>query len=290
MPEFNFNNLEVQEYLVESALYWINKFDIDGWRVDVSNEIPDHFLETFIKANREEKKNILIIGENLHDESNDFVCKNGGDGITAYSLYQDVFNSYFIDEIISFSELLQNLIEYIYSHSFKALKNSWTFLSNHDLPRFYFLLRNKKQYKLAFSLLHIIPGTPVYYYGEEIMLTGDLGNSRYSINWDEYTTSSSLFLYLKKINSIHNQYHEVFDYGNLEIPYIEKNNKILAIRRRYNTNSICFVLNFSDQDISVNINSIIGTDKNYKILLGELPHKNNIELCSNNIVIIQSNN
>ena len=201
-----------------------------------------------------------------------------------------MFSIYFIDEIISFSQLVHNIIEYIYSHSFKALKNSWTFLSNHDLPRFYCMLQNKEQYKLAFGLLHIIPGTPVYYYGEEIKLTGDAGNSRYTINWDEYTTSSSLFLYLQKMNSIHNQYYEVFDYGNVEIPYIDKNNKILAIRRRYNNNSICFVLNFSDLDISVNINNIIGTDKNYKILLGEFSDKNNIELCSNNIVVIQSNN
>lgn len=290
LPEFNFNNSEAQNYLIESALYWIKKFDIDGWRIDVSNEIPDHFLEAFIKANREVKKDIQIIGENLHNESDDFVCKDGGDGITAYSLNQDVFNSYFIEEIISFSQLVQNIIEYIYSHSFKALKNSWTFLSNHDLPRFYFMLQNKKQYKLAFSLLHIIPGTPIYYYGEEIKLAGDVGNSRYAMNWDDYTTSSSLFLYFKKMNFIHNQYHEVFDYGNVEIPYVDKNNKILAVRRRYNGNSICFLLNFSDQDIKVNINNVIGTDKNYKILLGELSDNNNIELCSNNIVIIQSNN
>jgi len=287
LPEFNFDNLDVQEYLIESALYWIKKFDIDGWRFDVSNEIPDHFLENFIVANREVKKDILIIGENLHNESVDFVCKNGGDGITAYGLYQDVFKSYFIDGLISFSQLINNIIEYNYSHSFEALRNSWTFFSNHDLPRFYCMLQNKKDYILAFSLLLVIPGTPVYYYGEEIMLKGDSGNSRYTVNWGSYAMNSTLFVFLKKINAIYNRFLEVFEYGNIEIPYIENNNKILAIKRRYNTNSIFFMLNFSEHDALVNIRNIIGTDKNYKILLGVLTNKNNIKISGNNIVIIQ---
>lgn len=289
LPEFNFNNNEVQNYLIQASLYWLNNFDIDGWRIDVSNEIPDHFLKNFISANRKVKKNILIIGENLHNESNDFVCEDGGDGITAYSLYQDVFSSYFIDQIISFSELVQNIVEYIYSHSFKALKDSWTFISNHDLPRFYLGLQNKENYKLAFGLLLIIPGIPIYYYGEEVMLLGDVGNSRYTINWDEYSTQSSLIFYLKKINLIHNQYHEIFDYGNLEIPFIDKNKKILVIRRRYNSSSISFVLNFSDQKISLDINNIMDTNEDYKILMGELSLANHIDLGKKNIAIIQSN-
>jgi len=290
LPEFNFNNTEPQKFLIESSLYWVQKFNIDGWRLDVSNEIPDHFLKAFIQANRKEKKDIIIIGENLHNESDDFVCKNEGDGITAYSLYQDVFSSYFIDETISFSELVQNIIEYIYSHSFKAIKNSWTFLSNHDLPRFYLMLKDKRNYDLAFSLLHIVPGTPVYYYGEEVMLEGEVGNSRYTINWEEYTSNTSSFIFFKKLNSIRGLYQEIFEYGNVEIPFVDNNTKILTILRRYVNQSICFLFNFSDQNISIDVNRIIGLNENYKILLGELVDQKEIKLDSKSIAVIYLDN
>ncbi len=41
MPKLNTANPEVQKYLLDIALYWIREFDIDGWRLDVANEV-DH--------------------------------------------------------------------------------------------------------------------------------------------------------------------------------------------------------------------------------------------------------
>lgn len=43
MPKLNTANPEVQKYLLDIATYWIKKFDIDGWRLDVANEVDHHF-------------------------------------------------------------------------------------------------------------------------------------------------------------------------------------------------------------------------------------------------------
>ncbi|MCX4286711.1 MAG: alpha amylase N-terminal ig-like domain-containing protein, partial [Clostridia bacterium] len=39
MPKFNTSNPEVCKYLMDIAVYWIKEFDIDGWRLDVSDEV-----------------------------------------------------------------------------------------------------------------------------------------------------------------------------------------------------------------------------------------------------------
>lgn len=45
MPKLNTNNLEVQEYLISVMKYWITEFGIDGWRLEVANEVSHDFGE-----------------------------------------------------------------------------------------------------------------------------------------------------------------------------------------------------------------------------------------------------
>ena len=43
MPKWNTSNPKVQDYLISIATYYIKEFDIDGWRLDVSDEISHDF-------------------------------------------------------------------------------------------------------------------------------------------------------------------------------------------------------------------------------------------------------
>ena len=45
----------------------IEKFDIDGWRLDVSNEVSQHFWRKFRTAVRSIKPDCYIVGENKDD-------------------------------------------------------------------------------------------------------------------------------------------------------------------------------------------------------------------------------
>lgn len=53
MPKFDTNNEEVQEFLIDIALFWIKEYDIDGWRLDVSDEVSHSFwrkLLVYVKS------------------------------------------------------------------------------------------------------------------------------------------------------------------------------------------------------------------------------------------------
>ncbi len=47
MPKLNTANSEVKKYLLDVAEYWVKEFDIDGWRLDVANEIDHSFWREF---------------------------------------------------------------------------------------------------------------------------------------------------------------------------------------------------------------------------------------------------
>ena len=66
MPKLNTANPEVQEYLLSIAKYWIEKFDIDAWRLDVANEVDHHFWKKFHKAVTDIKPDFYIVGEVWH--------------------------------------------------------------------------------------------------------------------------------------------------------------------------------------------------------------------------------
>lgn len=62
-------NPEVQKYLLEVAEYWIKEVDIDGWRLDVANEIDHHFWRKFREVVKAAKPEAIIVGEVWHDAS-----------------------------------------------------------------------------------------------------------------------------------------------------------------------------------------------------------------------------
>ena len=63
MPKLNLKNPEVEKFVTDVACYWIKECDIDGWRMDVGDEISHFFWKRFRKAVKAVKKDLLIIGK-----------------------------------------------------------------------------------------------------------------------------------------------------------------------------------------------------------------------------------
>ena len=63
MPKTDLSCPEACAYFCEVGRYWIETFDIDGWRLDVANEINDGFLRAFRAAVKAAKPDALLIGE-----------------------------------------------------------------------------------------------------------------------------------------------------------------------------------------------------------------------------------
>ena len=59
----NSSNPEERAYFMEVCRYWIREFKVDGWRLDVANEVDRGFWRDFRRVAHEENPESVMIGE-----------------------------------------------------------------------------------------------------------------------------------------------------------------------------------------------------------------------------------
>ena len=84
MPKLMTCHDDVKEYFLEVGRYWVREFGIDGWRLDVANEIDHHFWREFREAVKSENPDALIVGELWH-EASEWVRGDQFDSVMNYS-------------------------------------------------------------------------------------------------------------------------------------------------------------------------------------------------------------
>ena len=57
----------MQDFLISIAVHWIKEYHIDGWRLDVSDEVSHYFWRRFRQAVKAANPECAIIGENWHN-------------------------------------------------------------------------------------------------------------------------------------------------------------------------------------------------------------------------------
>ncbi len=171
MPKFNTSNKEVQKYLIDIGLYWLREYKIDGWRLDVSDEVSHDFWKNFRTAIKNENPNCLVIGENWHD-AYPFLRGDQFDSIMNYAFTKaclDVF-AFNAKDSYSFSNKLNEIL----------MRNTDTvnammlnLLDSHDTERFLTQAgENTNKLNAAIATLFFFPGIPCIYYGTENQMTG----------------------------------------------------------------------------------------------------------------------
>jgi glycosidase len=59
-------NWAVVEYILGLADFWLGEMDVDGFRLDVPNEVPYWFCEMFRRRVKSVKPDAFLVGEIWH--------------------------------------------------------------------------------------------------------------------------------------------------------------------------------------------------------------------------------
>lgn len=190
LPTVNKDNPSYQQFIYGergSVLTKWNNLGIDGWRLDVADELPDDFLRA-IHRNLDRYDDRILIGEVWEDASSKvsyghrrpYVSGDNLYGTMNYPLRQWVIN--FLQghgELVKVGEDLLTLVEnYPRNFLLDCLNN----LGTHDTERILTVLNQSvPMVKIAFALLFNLPGIPCVYYGDEAGVEGgkDPDNRRY---------------------------------------------------------------------------------------------------------------
>jgi len=290
LPKFNTKNKEVKKFILEVAKYWID-FGIDGWRLDVPNEIDDDiFWQDFRTIVKTAKSDAYIVGE-IWTEAKKWLQGDMFDAVMNYNLGKKIL-SYFINKNINYeaikkSEYSRDLNLNLNFNSFKnEVLNTFSLyhndivnaqlnlLSSHDTARILSIANeNIELVKLCFAFLFFCPGAPCFFYGDEIGITGyDDPACRKAFNWDKNTWNLELFNFIKTLIKIRKENTVLHD-GTIKFLY-EKDNASIWVRENKNT-SFIFAINNTNKynDISTTYNN---KSINFKLKAYEFAYLKNL--------------
>lgn len=183
MPDLNQRNLYVANYLIQNAIWSVEEFGVDGWRIDtyIYNDLA--FMNRCNKALTDEFPHITMFGETwVHGVPNQsYFCENNVDTKFKSNLqnttdFQQLF--YGIQAALNEKPGWTDGVNKLYNTTaqdflYKNPMGEVIFLENHDLSRFYSVLgEDTAKYKIALQWLLTFRGVPQLYYGDEILMTG----------------------------------------------------------------------------------------------------------------------
>lgn len=242
MPKLNTENLEVKEYLLGVAEYWIKEIGIDGWRLDVANEVDHQFWRDFRKVVKKANPDAYILGEIWH-ESSGWLQGDQFDAVMNYPFTEAVLD--FIVRRTLDSEGFANAIgKQLSRYPQQASEVAFNLLDSHDTPRLLTLCEgNKDLMKLAAILLFTYSGTPCIYYGDEIGIDGDQDpDCRKCMEWDPARQDRDLFSFYQKLIAIRKELPALRT-GSIHFLDAEANGSKLAFERRLGEQSVLVLLN-----------------------------------------------
>ncbi|MDR0951621.1 MAG: glycoside hydrolase family 13 protein [Oscillospiraceae bacterium] len=183
MPKLNTANPEVESYLIGAAQFWMRLCKIDGWRLDVSDEVSHDFWRKFRKAVKRENPDCVIIGENWHD-SEPFLRGDQFDGVMNYGFTKASMN-YFCAKTTDERGFSNELNALLMRCTDVANSQMLNLLDSHDTDRFLTLAGGKlSAARAAIALEFFLPGAACVYYGGEIDLPGGYDpDSRRTFDW-----------------------------------------------------------------------------------------------------------
>ena len=216
LPKFNTDNPDVRDYLFSVGEYWMKR-GIDGWRLDVPNEIDDDsFWQEFRRRIKKINPDAYIVGE-IWDEPSRWLRGDQFDGVMNYVLRKAVLAFLFDENPIDGAEFAKRLCSAFPEGRFGVQMN---LLGSHDTIRLASLpCSNFERVKLAFAILFFLPGAPCIYYGEEIGMEGrkDPDNRR-SFPWNKLAEyrQKPIFDYVKKLIALRRE-NPVLRDGSIDI-------------------------------------------------------------------------
>ena len=180
MPDLNQRNPYVANFLIQYAIWAVEEFGIDGWRVDTYFYSDRDFLNNINNALYNEFPHITVFGENtmLSVTEQAYYAQNNINTSWKSNL-QGVIDFQWEGSVLSalnenpgwssgiikiYNVLVQDIL-------YKNPMRNQILLDNHDQDRFYSVIgEDFDKYKMGIVLLLTQRGIPQLYYGTEILM------------------------------------------------------------------------------------------------------------------------
>lgn len=254
MPKLDTTNPELKDYLLKVARYWIEEFDIDGWRLDVANEVDHAFWRSFRQVVKEAKPDAYILGEIWHD-SMQWLQGDQFDAVMNYPFTNGAIE-FFAKQNQSGIEFANTITNVIHMYPQNVNEQAFNLLDSHDTERILTLAGGvKERVRLLYLFQLSFIGTPCLYYGDEIgMAGGEDPGCRACMEWDPNKQDRYLFSFVQTLIQMRKT---VPAFGNdAKLKFLHADSHVIVYEKKTETDQLVFVINNSDQTLSVEVDEL----------------------------------
>jgi len=256
LPKFDTDTPAVREFLLSVGEHWL-RFGIDGWRLDVPNEIDDdEFWREFRRRCRAVNPEAYIVGE-LWTGAERWLQGDQFDAVMNYQVTKAVLG--FVAAEIDDAEVARcgyGAVPRLSAQAFqKAIgaelaryhpeiaQAQLNLVGSHDTPRALTVLTGDRDaLRLAYALLFVLPGAPCVYYGDELGLSGGHDPAcRQGMPWDAPETwDGETLRWLQDLAALRHA-HPALRTGSAEVVYAHHG--VVMLRRRLRGDDLLVAVN-----------------------------------------------
>jgi len=252
MPKLRTSNPEVREYVLKVMDYWIREAGIDGWRLDVADEV-DVKLWQYARAELKAKyPEIILIGETWGSALK-MLSGDQMDSAMNY-VFRDAARDFFAKNSIDAYEFDSRINKMLAEYPDEINSVMYNLLDSHDTARFLTECgSDKKKFKLAAAFQMLFCGCPAIYYGDEVGMSGENDpGCRGGMVWEDDKQDKDLLEWYKKIIALRKSLPPVM-FGGYISNICDACKGIYGFIRDFNEERVYVLLNNSGEIHKVNL-------------------------------------
>jgi glycosidase len=254
LPNLNFDNPEVERFMLEAFSYWVREIDVDGFRTDACWGVKERKPDYWPRWRRELKRikpDLLLLAE--ASARDPYYFENGFDvaydwtaalGKWAWELVWD-----------SKTLLIYNLNSALTNNNqgFHPDALIFRFLNNNDTGTRFITTHGREMTQLAAALLLTLPGVPCVYTGDEVGAWYRPYYDELPMVWDE-DKYPGLRDYYKKLIALRNDTPSLHS-RQWQLLEAAPNKQVYSYLRYVvpAQQPVLVLLNFSDQELEAEI-------------------------------------
>lgn len=255
-------NPDVQEYLIDMALYWMEETGVDGFKLHAADQADPTFIEKLAQTIKEKKNNFYLIATTLQGDTDTekLLAIEQLDAVANEKVYQalnDVFEKPDepVAKLFDIRKDTANLRDLLFIDNIQTARFSNNF-GDHG--------RNAvTTWKMALAYLYLTPGVPIIYQGSEVPMYGP-GFPENQYIFDSTSADPDVEKAFSRMAALRLQFTQL-TYGDMEL--VAEDQGFSLFKRTHDDKSIYVAINNDSESRVVTIDDGIDTEFQLKGLL-----------------------
>ncbi|WP_081209853.1 alpha-amylase family glycosyl hydrolase [Salegentibacter sediminis] len=246
VADLNYDNKELWEAMTKEMEFWVEEYNIDGFRADVAGEVPTEFWEQAVKKLNSHKPMFML----AESEDKDLFHN-------AFDMGYNWEGHHIMNEMAQGKKTVKDWNAYMQKIDTTYQEDDYlmNFVTNHDENSWNGTVKERmgeaSEAMIAFS--YALPGMPLIYSGLEYDLDKRL---RFFEKDTISKEKGKIWPILEKLGELKNQnvaLHGAKEAASYEALETSEEEKVMAFKREKNGQELIYLSNFSDASLNFTV-------------------------------------